>query len=327
MPIRISQGLLVGLPGADPALLERDLWARSGGACALCAEPMDPAGEELEAGRDPAGGAGVDGLQLSHARCHHDVVDARDRERLAAAHGDDAAAYLAARGWTRSRRRRVEPRAPLLRCGSGRRWTWLVEGTLPDGSGVQLGGLATSYADEGGEDEEGRFVGPEDGETVWTVVLLDADYPDIGFATLARHDAMDDVMGDDSSRRRVPLESAAFEAAVRLTQAAGGDEQALRARFTPAVQIALASRGILLHDRLEADTGAVLAARMLDWGEDDRPDVPTLIDLLGDAVWLRAVLTGDPPGRVPDREALRALTLGTEAEREGFEPSIEENPQ
>lgn len=274
MPIRISQGLLVGLPGADPALLERDLWARSGGACALCAEPMDPAGEELEAGRDPAGGVGAGGLQLSHARCHHDVVDARDREQLAAAHGDDAAAYLAARGWTRSRRRRVAPRAPLLRCGSGRRWTWLVEGTLPDGSGVQLGGLAISFADEGGESEEGVFIGPLDGETVWSVVLLDADYPAIGFATLARHDAMADVMFDVSSRRRVPLESAAFEEAVRLTQAVGGDEQALRARFTPAVQIALTSRGIPLDDRLEADTGAVLAARLLDWERTTGPTCP-----------------------------------------------------
>ncbi|MFM9124304.1 MAG: hypothetical protein ACKOSO_03885, partial [Actinomycetota bacterium] len=58
MPIRISQGLLVGLPGADPALLERDLWARSGGACALCAEPMDPAGEELEAAQLDAAAVG-----------------------------------------------------------------------------------------------------------------------------------------------------------------------------------------------------------------------------------------------------------------------------
>jgi len=309
VPIRISQGLLAGLPAEDAALLERGLWDRSGGACAICTEPMDPA-EELEAGRDPAGGAGVDGLRLSHARCHHDVVDARDRERLAAAFGDDTAAYLAARGWTRSRRRRVAPRAPLLRCGSGRRWTWLVEGMLPDGSAVQLGGLALSYAGEGGEDAEGVFIGPDDTESVWTVVLLDADYPAIGFTTLAQHDAMDDHMGDDSSRRRVPLESAAFEEAVRLTQAVGGDEQALRARLTPAVQIALASRGIPLGDRLEADTGPVLAARELGWDDDDRPDVPTLIDLLGDAIWLRAVLTGDPPGRVPDREELRALALG-----------------
>lgn len=38
--------------------------------------------------------------------------------------------------------------------------------------------------------------------------------------------------------------------------------------------------------------------------------MPLLIDLLGDAVWLRAVLTGDPPGRVPEREELRALALG-----------------
>ena len=322
MPIRISQGVLTGLPVEDVELLERGLWDRSGGACAICAEPMDRS-EELEAGRRPGGGAGLDGLQLSHARCHHDVVDARDRERLAEEIGDDPSGYLARRGWTRSRRRRVDGRVPLLRSGSGRRWRWLVEGALPDGSGIQFGCVTVAFDEEGGEDEEGVFI-DDVGDADWTVVLLDADYPDLGFATLTEHARELDWMGDESSRRRVALESAEFERAVRLTLATGGDEQALRARFTPAVQIALASRGIPYGDRLEADLGAVVAARQAETTLDD---LPVLIDLLGDALWLRAVLTGDPPGRVPDREALRVLALGAEAEREGFEPSIEENPQ
>ena len=305
MPIRISQGLLAGLPAMDAGLLERDLWDRSGGVCAICTEPMDPA-EELEAGRRPGGGAGLDGLRLSHARCHHDVIDARDRERLAAEIGDDPAGYLARRGWTRSRRRRVDGRVPLLRAGSGRRWRWLVEGALPDGSGVRIGCLVLAFSAEGGEVEEGVVIDDVD-DAAWTVVLLDADYPEIGFATLTRHARELDWMADGPTRWRIRLESAEFERAVRLTLGDGGDEQALRARLTPAVQVALAARGIPDGDRLEADTGAVVAARA---GEATLDDLPVLIDLLGDALWLRAVLTGDPPGRVPDREALRALAFG-----------------
>ena len=305
MPIRISQGLLTGLPAEDAAHLEHGLWDRSGGACAICAEPMDRS-EELEAGRRPGGGVGLDGLQLSHAHCHHDVVDARDRERLAEEIGDDPAGYLDRRGWTRSRRRRVDGRVPLLRAGSGRRWRWLVEGALPDGSGIQFGCVTLAFDAEGGEDEEGVVI-DDVGDADWTVVLLDADYPEIGFATLTRHARELDWMADGPTRWRIRLESAEFERAVRLTLGDGGDEQALRARLTPAVQAALAARGIPDGDRLEADRGAVVAARA---GEATLDDLPVLIDLLGDALWLRAVLTGDPPGRVPDREALRALALG-----------------
>ena len=301
MPIRISQALLTVAAAADASVLEEQLWIGSGGACALCAEAMDREGDELEAGRD-----GTGRLRLSHARCQHDVVGDADRVRLEHEFGDDPAAYLERRGWRKSRARRVEPRVPLLRAGSERRWTWLVEGALADGSGVQLGCLALSFGGEGGEDHEGVFI-EGDGEDLWTVVVLDADYPDIGFVTLTEHARELDWVADDSTRRRVALESAAFEQAVRLTLAAGGDELEVRARFTPAVQLALASRGIPFGDRHEADRGTVVVARE---GSRTLDDLPELIDLLGDALWLRAVVAEDPPGRVPEREALRTLALG-----------------
>ena len=50
-------------------------------------------------------------------------------------------------------------------------------------------------------------------------------------------------------------------------------------------------------------------------GNRSLDDLPELIDLLGDALWLRAVVAEDPPGRVPEREGLRALVLEDEAER------------
>jgi hypothetical protein len=81
----------------------------------------------------------------------------------------------------------------------------------------------------------------------------------------------------------------------------------VRERFTPAVQLALASRRIPFGDRYEADRGAVVVARE---GDRSLDDLPELIDLLGDAIWLRAVVAEDPPGRVPEREALRVLALG-----------------
>jgi hypothetical protein len=47
------------------------------------------------------------------------------------------------------------------------------------------------------------------------------------------------------------------------------------------------------------------AAKTDDFGE--------LLDVLGDAVWFRALLTDEPAGRVPDTAALRALLLGPAA--------------
>jgi hypothetical protein len=301
MPIHISEALLMGVAGADVPTLERQLWIGAGGTCALCSEAIDREDDELEAGRDGAGG-----LHLSHARCHHDVVGDGDRVRLESELADNPAGYLKRRGWRKSRAKRVDPRVPLLRAGSERRWTWLVEGALADGSGVQLGCLAISFGGEGGEDHEGVFI-EGDGEDLWTVVVLDADYPDIGFVTLTEHARELDWVADDSTRQRVALESAAFEQAVRLTLAAEGDELEVRERFTPAVQVALASRRIPFGDRYEADRGAVVVARE---GDRSLDDLPELIDLLGDALWLRAVVAEDPPGRVPEREALRVLALG-----------------
>ena len=309
MPIRFSQALLVDVAAPDVPALEEALWTQSAGRCGICGNGMDRGGDELEVGRDPAAATGV--LRLSHARCQNDVIVAGDVEALADAIADDPRAYLAARGWRKSRRRRPEPRTPLLRAGATRSWSWLVEGELPDGTGVALGCLMLSFAGEGGEggeDEEGVFVEFDGNPTPWTVVVLDAAYPEIGFLTLTEHASdLDFLGGADWSRRRVALESADFQQRIRLALAVGGDELEVRARFTPTVQIALASRGIPFGDRLEADTGAVLAAR---GSETTLDDLPTLIDLLGDALWLRAVVVGDPPGRTPDREALRRLALG-----------------
>ena len=305
MAIHVSQGLLDDSASSDRGAMEEQLWVGSGGACALCGGAMDREADELEAGKDGSGG-----LHLSHARCHHDVLDGADREALEREVGSDLAAYLERRAWRESSARLVEPRVPLLLVGSERRWEWSISGSLADGSGVTLGCLRCSFeAEGGGPDEEGVVIEDAD-PTYWSGVIVDAAYPDIGFLTLTAHDAALDWVAGGFDRRRLVLESAVFEERIRLAIAEDADELAVRMRFTPAVQVALATRGVPEEHRWETDAGAVLVAR---WGETTPADLPELIDLLGDALWLRAVVADDPPGRVPDREALRGLALGCPA--------------
>lgn len=301
MPIHVSQRLLDPTAAVDQAALAEELWSRSGGVCALCAGAMDQDADELEAGRDAGG------LRLSHAQCHHDIVGTADRERLAVELTGGVEPYLAQRGWRERRTTRVAPEVPLLRVGSERRWEWSIHGSLADGSGVTIGCVRCSFeAEGGGPDEEGVVIEDAD-PTFWSVVVVEAAYPTIGFLTLTAHDAALDWIAGGFDRRRLVLESAVFEKRIRLAIAEDADELGVRMRFTPAVQVALAARGVPEEHRWEADAGAVLVAR---WVETTPADLPELIDLLGDALWLRAVVADDPPGRVPDREALRGLALG-----------------
>lgn len=301
MPIHVSQRLLDPTAAVDQAALAEELWSRSGGVCALCAGAMDQDADELEAGRDAGG------LRLSHAQCHHDIVGTADRERLAVELTGGVEPYLAQRGWRERRTTRVAPEVPLLRVGSERRWEWSIHGSLADGSGVTIGCVRCSFeAEGGGPDEEGVVIEDAD-PTFWSVVVVEAAYPTIGFLTLTAHDAALDWVAGGFDRRRLVLESAVFEKRIRLAIAEDADELGVRMRFTPAVQVALAARGVPEEHRWEADAGAVLVAR---WVETTPADLPELIDLLGDALWLRAVVADDPPGRVPDREVLRGLALG-----------------
>jgi hypothetical protein len=87
------------------------------------------------------------------------------------------------------------------------------------------------------------------------------------------------------------------------------DELAIRMRFTPAVLMALVDRGAG-ESQIEAENGVLLVARE---GAAKTDDFGELLDVLGDAVWFRALLTDEPAGRVPDTAALRALLLGPAA--------------
>jgi len=300
VPIVIARDLLAG---ADAALLADELWALADGRCALCAGRLDR-DDDLEAGRAPDGA-----LRLVHTRCEHDPIDAIDRERLAvpaeARGGDGSSALAGERRWRHGCGRVADSALPLLMVGAERTWEWRVAGPLGDGTEVVLGCLRCTFGGDGGPDEEGMVLADVD-DSVWTVALVTADLAGLGFLTLTRADEVDDLqVGFD--RRRLDLESAAFAERLRLAIAEGADEQCARLAFTPVLQVALGARGLAEDTRWEAADDGALAARS---GSSEPDDLPELIDLLGDALWLRAVLAGDPPGRLPDRAALRALALG-----------------
>ena len=303
VPIAFLSVVLADHPGIDHALLADELWARSGGVCALCAAGMDRDDDALTAAR------GADGASyLAHARCEHDVIGPRDRERL---EDEGAAAVRRRRGWRL--RRRVRPAAsslPLLSAGATRRWEWCVGGTLADGSPFTCGCLRIHYSDEDTVDPDGG-IAAGDYDDHWTVAFVGADLPDVDFLVLRERDRFAEALGAGAptfDRRRVPLESAAFEDAIAVVVANETADEVVRSWFTPVVQDALAARSFADEAglRWEAAADGVLAAR----NAEAEPDaLPELIDLLGDAVWFRAVLDGDLPGRLPDRAGLRALVL------------------
>ena len=75
-------------------------------------------------------------------------------------------------------------------------------------------------------------------------------------------------------------------------------------------QISAITSGAKAESQAEAENGVLLVARA---GAAKTEDFGELLDVLGDAIWLRAVLTDVPPGRLPDVPTLRALLLGASA--------------
>ena len=303
VPIAFLSVVLADHPGIDHALLADELWTRSKGTCALCTERMDRDDDALTAAR------GADGASyLAHARCEHDVIGPRDRERL---EDEGAAAVRRRRGWRL--RRRVRPAAsslPLLKAGATRRWEWCVGGALDEGSAFTCGCLRIHYSEEDAVDEDGGVAAGDDDH--WTVALVGADLPDVGFVVLRERDRFAEALGAGAptyDRRRVPFESAAFEDQIAVIVPNETADETVRSWFTPVVLDALAARGFDDEAglRWEAAGDGVLAARHV---ASEPSDLPELIDLLGDALWLRAVLDGALPGRLPDRSALRAIALG-----------------
>ena len=215
--------------------------------------------------------------------------------------------YAEQRGWQMVETISLAATTPLLRDGDRRKTGWGVHGSF-DATTQFSAGFYEYETRETRTDSEGNSSEYWE-QHPFTVALITAPLADLKQLSIAKGSTggiFSKISGAVSSLRPVPLESEEFNKQFQLMVADEAAEIAIRLRFTPAVQVALIERGAGTS-RAEAENGVLMVARV---GEPKTDDFGTLMDILGDALWMRAVLTDDPPGRVPNVEVLRVLLLG-----------------
>jgi hypothetical protein len=222
--------------------------------------------------------------------------------------------YAAERGWRMVEQIPVPPATPLLREGDERATGWGVTGSLDPQTAFVAGHYEyTEVRTVTDTDAEGRTTTREERTSYpFSVVLLPAPGTEFQALSLARGSTggfVSRISGAISSMKPVELESSEFNDAFQLMVDDAVDEMAVRARFSPVVQVAFVERGAGAT-RVELEADQLLVARA---GSPNLNDLGSLVDLLGDAVWLRAVLLEDPAGRLPEIEPLRRLVLGDTA--------------
>jgi hypothetical protein len=93
VPITISKALINRLPETERVGLEKFLWAKSGGQCSLCGEPLNEAADAIEADHEEPTDAGGkdnrDNLNLVHVACNRakratPTIDVRPYLKLSA---------------------------------------------------------------------------------------------------------------------------------------------------------------------------------------------------------------------------------------------------
>jgi hypothetical protein len=222
--------------------------------------------------------------------------------------------WAAQRGWQFAKQIPLMNTTPLLRSGDRRSTGWGVTGQLDAETSFAAGAFQYEVDREvSSTDSDGNTTTRTETTTYpFTIALLSAALPDLKKVQLRKGSTggiLSKLSGAVSDLRPVPLESAEFNDAFRLMVADDADEIAIRMRFTPSILVALLERGAG-ESQAEAENGVLLVARA---GQAKTDDFGELLDVLGDAIWLRAVLTDDPPGRLPDTAALRKLLLGADA--------------
>lgn len=222
--------------------------------------------------------------------------------------------YATQRGWALAENIPLINTTPLLRQGDRRSTGWGVTGALDADTRFAAG--AFEYEVDRtvtSTDSDGNTTTRTETDTYpFTIALVTAQLPDLQKVAISKGSTgglFSKISGVFSDLRPVPLESAEFNDAYRLMVADDADEVAIRMRFTPAVIVALLDRGAG-ESQVEAENGVILVARE---GKAELNDFGELLDVMGDAVWYRALLTEVPAGRVPDTAALRKLLLGDAA--------------
>lgn len=238
------------------------------------------------------------------ARWWH-IRSLRDASRLEVIGG-----YAESRGWQTVEQIALPATTPLLRSGDRRKTGWGVQGTL----GEQVHFCAGEYIFETREtstDGNGNTT-ESSRQHPFTIAVIDATLEGIG--SMRIHKGKTDgiwskLTGMVTSLKPVPLESQEFNSSFQLLVSDDADPIAVRERFTPVIQVAFVDRGLGVS-QFEAENGVLVAARE---GSPHTDNFGALMDVLADAVWMRAVFTSEPAGRLPDIDALRALLLGPNA--------------
>ena len=237
------------------------------------------------------------------ATLHRRSLRSRAREQV-------VGGYIDERGWSMVDPLDLLGSTPLLRAGDDRKTGWGIDGSI-DGSRFCCGFYEYETREERTTtDSEGRTTTSTDVvKYAFTVAMLPIASPEFRNVSLGPGSFMNlgarfEALG--SSMKRVELESSEFEEAYDMLVNEDADDVAIRQRFTPAVQMAFIERGIT-KDKIELEEGILLVARK---GAPQKTDLGGLLDVLAEAVWIRAVLTEDPAGRLPDPGPLRALLLG-----------------
>ncbi len=231
-----------------------------------------------------------------------------------AAQQEVVGSWAAERGWRMVDAIVLAEATPLLREGDERQTGWGVEGQLDAATPFVAGHYEyTVIRTVTDTDADGTTRTRTERDTSnFSVALIPApgvEFPALALAKGSTGGFMSRVSGALSDLKPVELESSEFNDAFRLMVADGADEVAVRERFSPAVQVAFIERGSN-GVRVELEDGQLLVARA---GAPDHDDLGALVDLVADAIWLRAVLTQEPAGRLPEIEPLRRLLQGEAA--------------
>ena len=218
--------------------------------------------------------------------------------------------YAESRGWQMLDEIVLPATTPLLRRGDRRETGWGVQGTL----GEQVHFCVGEYVFETREtstDSNGNTTESWQ-QHPFTLAVIDATLEGIGSMRIHKGKTdgiLSKLTGMVTSLQPVPLESQEFNSSFQLLVSDDADPIAVRERFTPVIQLAFVDRG-LGTSQFEAENGVLVAARE---GSPHTDNFGALMDVLADAVWMRAVFTNEPAGRLPDSDALRALLLGPSA--------------
>ena len=218
--------------------------------------------------------------------------------------------YAESRGWETVEKLALPATTPLLRKGDRRHTGWGVHGTLGDQVHFCAGEYVfetreTTTDSDGGSTESWK-------QHPFTIAVIDAPLEGIGSMRIHKGKTdgiLSKLTGMVTPLQPVPLESQEFNSSFQLLVSDDADQVAVRERFTPVIQVAFVDRG-LGTSQFEAEHGVLVAARV---GSPHTDNFGALMEVLADAIWMRAVFTDKPAGRLPDIDALRALLLGPNA--------------